>query len=184
MPPLDYFAVLHRYIPPDSLTYRFYLPHVASVTVMAVRVGRRLNLDASRLQFIEEAAMLHDIGIVSVDAKHLGCHGDLPYVAHLEEGRRILAAAGLPRHAEIAGNHVGLGITREEIVAQDLALPPRDIFPETLEAQIVSWADLFFSKLPDMLWQQRTVDDVRARVAKYGERQQQTFERWLERFGL
>ena len=181
---VDYFAVIHRYISPDSLTYRFYLPHVASVTTMAVRVGRRLGLEPSQMEFIEEASMLHDIGIVNVDAQHLGCHGDLPYVAHLEEGRRILEAEGLPRHAEVACSHVGLGITREEIIAKDLALPPRDIFPETLEAQIISWADLFFSKTPDMLWRRRSVDNVRKRVARYGPRQQETFERWLERFGL
>ena len=181
---VDYFAVIHRYIPPDSLTYRYYLPHVASVTAMAVRVGRRLDLDMSQLRFIEEAAMLHDVGIVHVDAPHLGCHGDLPYVAHLETGRQMLEAEGLPQHAEVACNHVGLGITREEIIAKSLPLPLRDIVPETLEAQIISWADLFFSKLPDMLWRQRPVEDVRLRITKYGPRQQQTFERWLDRFGL
>jgi uncharacterized protein len=181
---VDYFAIIHRYISPNSLTYRFYLPHVASVTAMAIRVGRRLGLEPSQLQFIEEASMLHDIGIVNVDAEHLGCYGDLPYVAHLEEGRRILEAEGLSSHAEIACNHVGLGVTREEVIAKGLALPPRDIFPGTLEAQIVSWADLFFSKLPDTLWQQRSVEDVRARVARYGSQQQQTFEHWLECFGL
>lgn len=184
MPDVDYFAIIHRHVPPASLTYRFYLPHVASVTAMAIRVGRRLQLIPSQLRFIEEAAMLHDIGIVNVDAPHLGCHGDLPYIAHLEEGRRILEAEGLPRHAQVAANHIGLGITQDEIAAKDLPLPSRDIFPDTIEAQIISWADLFFSKLPDMQWQQRTVDDVRARVARYGPRQTQTFDVWLETFGL
>jgi len=182
---LDYFAIIHRYIPPDSLTYRFYLPHVASVTTMAIRVGRRLQLAPAQLRFIEEAAMLHDIGIVNVDAPHLGCHGELPYITHVEEGRRILETEGLSRHAQVAANHVGLGITGDEIVAKDLPLPPRDVFPETLEAQIISWADLFFSKLPETLWRQRSPDKVRRNVAtKYGARQARTFEAWLEKFGL
>lgn len=185
MSTVDYFALIHRYIPPDALTYRVYLPHVAAVTTMAVRVGRRLELTPSQLRFIEEAAMLHDIGIVNVDAEHLGCHGDLPYIAHLEEGRRILESEGLPRHAQVAANHVGLGITREEIIAKGLALPPHDIFPETLEAQIISWADLFFSKLPEMLWTQRSPDEVRQKAAaNYGARQARTFDRWREKFGL
>lgn len=185
MSTVDLFALIHRYIPPDSLTYRFYLPHVASVTTMAVRVARRLQLAPAQIRFIEEAALLHDIGIVNVNAPHLGCHGDRPYLAHLEEGRRILEQEGLPRHAEVAFNHVGLGLTREEILTKNLPLSPQDIFPETVEAQIISWADLFFIKVTGKCWSQLAADEVRQRVlTKYGPRQAQTFDLGLTRFGL
>lgn len=122
MADVDYLAIVHKLIPPDSLAYRIYLPHVSAVTYRALEVARRLGMSAGQRRFIEEAAMLHDIGVVSVDYPELGFYGQEPYVRHLSEGRRILEEEGLPRHAEIAGNHVGLGITAEEIREQGLPL--------------------------------------------------------------
>jgi uncharacterized protein len=179
----DVFALLHRHIPPESKTYRLYLPHVAAVTTMATRIGMRQGLTDVQLTFIQEATLLHDIGIVKVDAAWLGCYGELPYIAHLVEGRRILEAADLPRHARVAYNHVGLGITAKEIKAQGLPLPAEDILPETIEEQIISWADLFFTKNPRKLWRQRSVDEVRRKVARYGVEREARFDRWLARFG-
>lgn len=183
MTTVDPFALMHRHIPPDSKTYRLYLPHVAAVASMATRIGVQQGLSDEQLRFLQEAALLHDIGIVKVDAAWLGCYGQLPYIAHLLEGRRILEDAGLPRHARVAYNHVGLGITAEEIEAQGLPLPAEDIFPETIEEQIISWADLFFSKNPRKLWRPRTVDQVRRKVARYGKERVACFEAWLARFG-
>ena len=180
---VNYFELIQRYLSPDSLVYRVYIPHVAAVTTMAIRVGRRIGLSKEQLRFIEEAAMLHDIGIVRVRAPGIGCYGEQPYITHLIAGREILEAEGLPRHARVAVEHVGLGLTSEEIVAQGLALPPQDIFPQTIECQVISWADLFSSKTPGKRWSQRTVDEVRQRAARYGERQLATFALWLERFG-
>ena len=108
--------------------------------------------------------MLHDIGIVNVDAPSMGCTGDLPYLAHLSEGRRILEQAGLPRHALVAERHVGVGIPRADVLAHDLPLPPRDFVPQTTEEQIISWADLFFRKLPGQLWRELEIEEVRAQV--------------------
>ncbi|HPD42609.1 MAG TPA: phosphohydrolase, partial [Anaerolineae bacterium] len=65
---IPYFEIIHKYIPPNSLTYAYYLPHVAAVTAKALRIAYRLGLDATQRRFIEEAAMLHDIGIVRVHA--------------------------------------------------------------------------------------------------------------------
>ncbi len=183
MADVDYFAVIHKYIPPDSLAYRSYLPHVSAVTYRALEVARRLGLSAEQRHFIEEAAMLHDLGVICVDHPELGFYGQEPYVRHMIEGRRILEEEGLPRHAEIAGNHVGLGITVEEIREQGLPLPPEDLLPESLEAQVISWADLFFTKVPGRLWTPRTPEEVREHVQEYGERAVRTFELWRARFG-
>ncbi len=179
---VDYFAILHRYIPPDSATYAIYVPHVAAVTAKALHIARRMGLSAAQQRFIEEAAMLHDIGIANVDAPAIGCTGDLPYLAHLSEGRRILEQAGLPRHALVAERHVGVGIPRAEVLAQNLPLPLRDFVPQTLEEEIISWADLFFRKLPGQLWRELEIAEVRARVVKYGPRAERVFESWVEKF--
>jgi uncharacterized protein len=141
-----------------------------------------MGLSEARLRFIEEAAMLHDIGIVRVDAPQLGCTGTLPYLAHLVEGRRILEAEGLPAHALVAERHVSVGILREEVLAQGLPLPPRDFVPQTLEERLISWADIFFSKLPGELWREKSLAEARLRVGRYGERQQRTFDAWRAEF--
>jgi uncharacterized protein len=180
---IDYFALIHKYIAPNSELYAIYLPHVAAVTFKSLRIARGLGLREGRLRFIEEAAMLHDIGIARVSDEWLPPTGaDLPYIAHIGEGRRILEAEGLPGHAGVAARHVGVGITAEEIDEQGLPLPSRDIFPQTLEEEIISWADLFFSKVPGQYWREKSVDEVRARVARYGERALRTFEEKLSRF--
>ena len=146
---VDYFAVIHQFIPPDSRLYRIYVPHVTCVTQKALSVAERLNVAVDERRFIEEAAMLHDIGVVRVHAPDIGCEGDLPYPAHIVEGGKILRALGMPRHARVAERHIGVGITVQDIESQDLPLPRRDFISETLEEQLISWADLFFGKHPD-----------------------------------
>ena len=73
--------------------------------------------------------------------------------------------------------------SREEILAQALPLPPEDFLPQTIEEQIISWADLFFSKIPERAWQEKSIEEVRQHVVRYGERQCRLFEEWLARFG-
>ncbi len=181
--PIDYFAVIHRVIPPDSRLYRVYVPHVSCVTQKALGIAERLALTADQKRFIEEAAMLHDIGVVRVDAPGIGCEGDLPYPAHIVEGGKILRKLGLSWHARVAERHIGVGIEAHEIELQGLPIPARDFVSETLEEQIISWADLFFGKHPDALWRERSIAEVRSKVAKYGERHVKTFDAWHARFG-
>src|SRR5437762_10894206 len=123
---VDYFRIIHKYINPRSFTYRIYIVHVSLVTSKALKIAKHLKLDGDRRRFIEEAAMLHDIGIIHVKAKEIGCRGKLPYICHISEGRKILEAEGLPLHAKIAENHIGVGgLTLEEIINEKLPLPQR-----------------------------------------------------------
>jgi uncharacterized protein len=180
---IDYFTVIHRVISPDSRLYRIYVPHVTCVTQKALSVAERLNLTADQRRFIEEAAMLHDIGIVRVHAPDIGCHGDLPYPTHILEGSKILRGLGLHRHARVAERHIGVGITAQEIESQRLPLPQQNFISETLTEQLISWADLFYGKHPGQLWSERSVAEVRSRVARYGARHVETFDLWQARFG-
>ncbi|RYD76347.1 MAG: HD domain-containing protein [Sphingobacteriales bacterium] len=180
---LDYFKIIHKYIPPYSLTYRIYITHVTLVTAKALDIARRLKLSPEQQQFIEEACMLHDIGIIKVNAEEIGCHGDLPYIAHIIEGRKILEDEGLPLHAKIAENHVGVGgLTKKEITDGKIPLPQRDIICETIEEKIISYADLFYSKNPRKLFAEKPLKQVQAKVKKYGKRQEKLFKEWYKLF--
>ena len=99
---------------------------------------------------MEEAALLHDIGIFLCDAPDICCTGTLPYICHGVEGRRLLEAEGLPRHALVCERHTGSGLTVDDIVRQGLPLPHRDMTPQTLEEKLVCYADKFYSKSGDI----------------------------------
>jgi len=170
------FAVIARHIPADSPLHEIYVIHATMVANKALAAGRRLGLDEGRLRFVQEAALLHDIGIIHINEPKIHCHGALPYILHGQEGKQLLLAEGLPAHARVAENHIGVGITRQEILDSDLPLPPRDILPQTLEDRLICWADLFFSKLPDRLWQEKSLESVRTAVSRYGPAARERFE--------
>ncbi len=180
---IHYFAIIHKYIDPASLTYRYYLPHVILVTQKALQIGQKLDLSAEQLRFIEEAAMLHDIGIIKIQAEEIGCRGDLPYICHGVEGREILAEAGLLEHALVAERHVGVGISQADIVKYNYPLPRRDMLAESLEEQIISWADLFYGKKPSKLWVERSSHKVRKKLLKFGQDKAKQFDEWQALFG-
>ena len=64
---LDYLKIIHKYITPGTELYRFYMIHVTLVTSKALKIGNELKLASKQLEFIEEASMLHDIGICKVE---------------------------------------------------------------------------------------------------------------------
>ncbi len=179
---IDYFRIIHQYIPPDSAVYPLYVIHCQLVTRKALLIAERLGLADERKQFIEEAAMLHDIGIVRTDTPKLFCYGEQPYLMHLVEGRNILEAEGLSRHGQVAATHGGAGIKKEQIIQNSLPLPHEDFVPQSIEEEIISYADLFFSKNPKKLWRERSVKKVRKNVAQYGEEPRQVLDSWIERF--
>lgn len=177
--------LIEKYYPQGSPAHRALLRHSLRVAEFATRVARRLAATAAvDVTFVEEAALLHDIGILHTDAPEIGCYGTLPYLAHAYKGREMLEAEGLPRHALVCDRHVGIGLSAAEIIAQKLPLPHRDMLPLTIEEQIVTYADLFFSKSPKEQDRPRPVEKVRRKLAGYGAAKVAVFDTWHTRFGL
>jgi uncharacterized protein len=80
----------------------------------------------------------------------------------------------------VAERHTGTGLTHQTIVEQQLPLPIADYVPETLEEQIVCFADKFFSKTRGD--QEKTPEQVLYSLRKFGEPGLQVFQDWMERF--
>jgi uncharacterized protein len=55
--------------------------------------------------------------------------------------------------------------------------------PRSLSEQIISFADLFYSKSPGKITQQKSPERIRNKLAGFGESKLQIFDSWLERFG-
>lgn len=168
---------------PDTKAFRIYTIHVANVSALALRIGTRLHLSEGQLTFIEEAAMLHDIGIVETLSPEIGCYGADPYIMHLTAGKKILKKEGLPDHARVAANHVGVGgLSKKTIIANNLPLPHKDILCQSIEEKVISYADLFYSKNPQKLWRKKTYEELKEKLAKRPEGLA-TFKKWYKEFG-
>jgi uncharacterized protein len=179
---VDYIKIIQKYIPPSSKTYPLYLIHVTLVTNKALKIANRIGLTEEQQQFIEEAGMLHDIGICKVKDEDLYCSGVLPYLNHGIEGRAILENEGLPKHALVCERHNGAGIYKDEIEEHLLPIPPKDYLAISLEEKLISYADTFFTKCPEYLWNEKSYEKAFKSVARFGDRHAKTFEEWHEMF--
>lgn len=119
--------------------------------------------------FIAKASLLHDIGIQNCDAPDIYCFGQLPYICHGVEGSRMLAEKGLIRYAFVCERHTGSGLTAEEIEEEALPIPARDMLPVSIEEKIICLADKFFSKNPASLTREKSIDEVRKSISKFGD---------------
>lgn len=178
---MTYKEIIDRYYPEDNELKNLLLRHSRDVADKALEIARRHPELKADLDFIIEGAMLHDIGIFMTDAPGIHCHGDQPYIKHGIIGGALLREIGWERHARVCERHTGTGITASQIRQQSLPLPPIDLVPETIEEQIICYADKFFSKShPD---KEKTVEGARRSLMKFGEDGIAVFDEWTQRFG-
>lgn len=173
-------TLISRYYPVDSKGYAILTDHSRSVADKTLEIAclhPEMNLD---LRFLEEAAMLHDIGIFKCNAPEIGCFGASPYICHGYLGAALLREEGYPRHALVCERHTGTGISPEMIAAQHLPLPMRDMRPVSLEEQLICFADKFFSKTK--LGKEKPVEKVKQGLSKYGDETVARFESWRKLF--
>lgn len=178
---MDYQTIINKYYgEEDSELKTILLRHSQSVAKKALQIGSmhpELNID---LQFVEEAAMLHDIGIIRCDAPGIACHGTEPYICHGRLGAEMLRQEGFERHARVCERHTGAGITKDEILQQQLPLPLQDFLPETVEEKLICFADKFFSKTkPD---REKTIEETEHSLAKFGQEGVKRFRHWAQLF--
>lgn len=158
--------------------------HGRMVAGKALSACAAVNADPDTRRLVIEAAYLHDIGVCKVDAPGIDCHGVEPYIRHGVLGRELLDAEGLPLHALICERHTGVGLTINDITSQNLPLPQRDMTPETLAERIICYADLFFSKNPDRLETEKSVEKIRKNLAKFGDDKVAIFDAWQWEFNV
>ena len=162
-----YQQIIDKYYGGCGALCHILLTHSQSVAQRALRIAAmhtELNIDTD---FVRNAAMLHDIGIVRVDAPGIECHGTEPYIRHGVCGAEMLRAEGLPEsYARVCERHTGAGLTLNDIVSQNLPLPHHDLQPETIEEKLICYADKFFSKTH--LDRERTIEQAEKSLSKFG----------------
>jgi uncharacterized protein len=180
----DPLAIIEKYYTPGTKSYKYIILHGRMVADKALAIAENVSWLPPGMAFIEEASLLHDIGIFMCDAPHLGCTGDYPYIAHGYLGRQILEDEGCPLHALVCERHVGMGLTKAEIVEKQLPVPQREMMSITPEEEIICFADKFFPATPEGMLTEQSFEQARAMIAELGERPLRTFDRMAAKFRI
>ena len=167
---IDYEAIISKYCAGNPELQQILLAHSRQVADRALAI---LRLHPEWVEqglvdpaFVEEAAMLHDIGVVLCDAPKIHCKGTHAYIEHGYLGAEILRQEGLPKHAAVAERHTGTGIAMEQIMREQLPIPLQDYTPRTLEERLICYADKFYSKT--RLGEDKPMAKIRQHLWKYG----------------
>lgn len=177
---MDALAIINKYYPEDNELKHILLTHSRSVADKALWIADRhpeLELDRT---FLEEAALLHDIGVFLTDAPGIHCHGTEPYICHGYLGSQLLQEEGFPKHAMVCERHTGAGLSLKSIVEQNLPIPHREMLPVSLEEQVICFADKFFSKT--RLNEEKSMERALKSLSKFGEEGIVRFNEWCARF--
>lgn len=175
------YTIINKYYPQENELKHLLLVHSHAVAHKAVEMARlhpELRMDAA---FIEEAALLHDIGIFLTNAPSIYCFGSEPYIRHGLLGARLMREEGYPRHAWVCERHTGIGLTKEEIIKQQLPLPHQDFVPVSLEEQAICFADTFYSKTHH-LTEARTLEEVVKAQSRFDENAPKIIDKWSKMF--
>lgn len=179
---MDPTEIISQYYTPGSKLFDIMVNHGRQVAKKALDTADQVpHLNCDR-NFIKEAAMLHDIGIFLTAWPKKGCFGKHPYICHGYLGRELLEKNQLPKHALVCERHVGVGITKEEIIFHKLPLPQRDMCPVSIEEQIICYADKFFSKNSQLNATEKSIKKVSKRLEKYGHDKVLRFQAWVNLF--
>lgn len=172
--------IINKYYPQNNELKKIVMVHSHSVAKKVLEIADRHPELAIDRKFVEEAAMLHDIGIFLTQAPSIYCFGTHPYICHGYLGADLMRSEGLYRHALVCERHTGAGLSLHEIIEQKLPVPHREMVPVSLEEQLICFADKFFSKTH--LDEEKTIEKARKSIAKYGEEGLCRFDEWCKLF--
>ncbi len=177
---MDALAIINKYYPKENELKHILLVHSRLVADKVLQIAHRhpeLSLDCA---FLEEASLLHDIGIFMTNSPDIFCFGDKPYICHGTLGATLLREEGYPEHALVCERHTGSGISLKQILEQNLPIPHRELVPVSMEEQVICFADKFYSKT--RLYEEKSVDKALVSINRYGEEGVRRFKKWCEMF--
>lgn len=162
---IDYKSIICTYYTPGSKLYELLIKHSEQVARKAIDIASHSSVCVD-IDFVYEAAMLHDIGIFKTHAPSIYCEGEAKYICHGIIGCEILDIAGFPKHGLVCERHTGAGISLQDIKSKNFPLPHREMLPISNEEKLICYADKFYSKSqPD---ETKTLEQIRAEMTKYG----------------
>lgn len=190
--------ILDRFYPSDTPLRRMLIKHCNQVRDKALDILEKSSVAPSDIDrdLVIDGAMVHDIGIYLCDAPGILCEGSANYIAHGTLGAQLIrdlvaqqdpvvlgiSPDYLEALARICERHTGAGLSREDILSQQLPIPVGDYLPLTLEEKLVCLADKFFSKSGDM--KEKSLDRVKRSMMKFGNSSVARFEDLCKQFDV
>jgi len=176
--------LLKKYYCESTTAFKYIYEHSRVVAEHAAQVAQRNAKLKPDIELVYTSAFLHDIAIFMTHAPGIGCYGKFPYIAHGYLGKRLLDYEGFSGHALVCERHVGVGITKEDIIRDELPLPQRDMRPISTEEEIVCYVDKYFSKRPGKLSTPKDPEKIIKKLEKYGPEKPEVFKGFIEKYGL
>ncbi len=142
----------------------------------AIIESNQLNVN---VELVKAGCLLHDIGAYSLYRDNWFDEG--MYITHGIVGYQILKDEGCGEQlCRIASHHTGVGLSRKDIKQENLPLPDEDFLAETIEEELVMYADKFHSKQPQF----NSHASCKQTVSKFGDDKVERFEELTSRFGI
>ena len=162
---------LHERFAPSEAAFASVWTH----SLIVCRIAEQVGGDDLDMELVRAGCLLHDIGVYRLEPAD-------PYILHGLRGYELLGEAGLPETLRrFCAHHTGVGITRDDVVRQQLPLPHGDFLAESGEEELVMYADKFHSKsTPPRFLSAATFS---ARVARFGDDKVKRFGSLVDRFG-
>jgi uncharacterized protein len=136
VPGRDEIRALHERLAPTPAAFDLVYTHCEIVA----RIAGQLVAPGVDAALVRAGCLLHDIGVYRLDPGEA-------YIRHGLLGYEALAELGWSETlARFCTRHTGVGVTRDDVLRQDLPLPLDDYVAETAEERLVMYADKFHSK--------------------------------------
>ncbi|MFE5852903.1 HD domain-containing protein [Streptomyces sp. NPDC056500] len=180
LPTVNEVRALHERYAPSQEALDLVLTHCEIVCDIAAQLVARTALPIDG-DLVRVGALLHDIGVYRL-YDQAGRLDHRNYIRHGVLGYEILREEGFPETLRrFCSCHTGVGLTRHDIREQKLGIPEADYLAETVEEQLVMYADKFHSKTtpPTFL----TADSFAARMERFGADKVHAFGVLRARFG-
>jgi uncharacterized protein len=172
---------LHERHAPSREAYHLVWTHCEIVCAIAEQLMDGLEGHELDRDLVRAGALLHDIGVYRLYDEDGRLDGR-NYVTHGVRGAELLREEGLPDAlCRICAHHTGVGISREDVLAQQLPLPPADYLATTAEERLVMYADKFHSKKTPPVF--NSAESFAASILRFGADKPARFDALRTEFG-
>jgi len=173
---------LHKKYAPNPGAFDLVYTHCQIICGIARQLHSHPQTDQDiDMDLVQAGSLLHDIGVYRLYDED-GKLDRTDYIRHGVLGYELLQEEGFPETiCRFASHHTGVGLTRNDVIAEGLPLPPVDYLAETGEERLVMYADKFHSKkTPPVFF---TAPVYATRIGRFGPGKVAAFEAMRTAFG-
>lgn len=181
VPYVDEITDLHRRYAQNETVFELVYRHCVIVNEIALWCADNLADATIDRDILAAGCLLHDIGTYALFDKNGHIDNMRNYRQHAIFGAALATEEGFDdRIADMIQTHVQLGLSKQEIIDNQFALPRKDYQPTTIEGRLLCYADRFHSKRPAF----NAYEPLLARLQSDLPDQAHKLQAWSQEFGI